>query len=95
MWSRLARWIGVSAALCAVWLPALAQGSCGFFDPKVRFFDGSQACLSDFPLMSRKGIISGGEFPDYVAVAKRHPMSYAIAATANPERCPFVQFTET
>jgi len=70
---------------------SFAQASCGFFDPKVTFPDGSRACLSEFAFFSRKGLLSS--FPDHVALAKAHSSSYAVAATAAPERCPFARFT--
>jgi len=77
----LAAWPGAS----------FAQASCGLFDPKVTFPDGSRACLSEFAFFSRKGLLSS--FPDHVALAKAHSSSYAVAATAAPERCPFARFT--
>ncbi len=70
-----------------------AQSSCGFFDPKVTFADGTKACLSDFSFFSRKGLITSPEYADYLAVARANSSSYAIAVPATPERCPFVQFT--
>nr|NDG06163.1 hypothetical protein [Oxalobacteraceae bacterium] len=69
-----------------------SQSSCGFFDPKVRFADGTSACLNTFPLFVRQGLITN-DFPDVVSVAKSHSAAYAVAATANPRQCPFVQFT--
>ena len=69
---------------------AFAQSSCGFFDPKVTFSDGSNACLSEFPFFSRKGLLQS--FPDHIQLAKSHK-DYAIAIPANPDRCPFVRFT--
>ena len=69
---------------------AFAQSSCGFNEPKVTFSDGSNACLSEFPFFSRKGLLQS--FPDHIQVAKRYK-DYAIAIPANPERCPFVRFT--
>lgn len=77
----LAAWPGAS----------VAQASCGFFEPKVTFPDGSRACLSEFAFFSRKGLLRS--FPDHVALAKAHSSSYAVAATAAPERCPFARFT--
>jgi len=77
-----------------VWSCAsLAQGSCGLFDPKITFRDGSKSCLSEFSFFSRKGIISSPDFGDHVAVAKTHATSYAIATPASPQSCPFVQYT--
>ena len=69
---------------------AFAQSSCGFLEPKVTFSDGSNACLSEFPFFSRKGLLQS--FPDHIQVAKRYK-DYAIAIPANPDRCPFVRFT--
>ena len=66
-----------------------SQSSCGFFDPKVRFADGTSACLNTFPLFVRQGLITN-DFPDVVSVAKSHSAAYAVAATANPRQCPFV-----
>lgn len=71
---------------------AAAQGSCGLFEPSVSFVDGTKACVNQFALFTRKGLIAGREFPDFVAVAKAFPRSHAIAMTADPERCPHVQF---
>jgi hypothetical protein len=71
----------------------IAQSSCGFFDPKVTFADGTKACLSEFSFFSRKGLITSLEYADYLAVARANSSSYAIAVPATPERCPFVQFT--
>jgi len=83
--------------LCLLWLAwsgfSSAQSSCGFFDPKVTFADGSRACLSEFAFFSRKGLITSPEYADHLAVAKANSSSYAIATSATPERCPFVQFT--
>jgi hypothetical protein len=56
----------------------------------VTFSDGSNACLSEFPFFSRKGLLQS--FPDHIQLAKSHK-DYAIAIPANPERCPFVRFT--
>lgn len=70
---------------------AFAQSSCGFLEPKVTFSDGSNACLSEFPFFSRKGLLQS--FPDHIQMAKKHK-DYAIAIPANPERCPFVRFTQ-
>jgi hypothetical protein len=72
---------------------SFAQSSCGFFDPKVTFADGTKACLSEFSFFARKGLITSPEYADYLAVAKANSSSYAIAVPATPERCPFVQFT--
>ena len=69
---------------------AFAQSSCGFNEPKVTFSDGSNACLSEFPFFSRKGLLQS--FPDHIQLAKRYK-DYAIAIPANPDRCPFVRFT--
>ena len=69
---------------------ALAQATCGFFDPKVSFPDGSRACLSEYSFFTRKGLLTS--FTDHVALAKAHS-NYAIATTSNPERCPFARFT--
>ena len=69
---------------------AFAQSSCGFIEPRVTFPDGSNACLSEFPFFSRKGLLQS--FPDHIQVAKRFK-DYAIAIPANPDRCPFVRFT--
>ena len=90
MWQHLIRifcflWLGCSTS-------SIAQGSCGFFDPKIRFADGSSACLNAFPLLSRQGLISSSEFRDVQSVARAHS-SYALAVTARPSLCPFVQFT--
>ena len=46
---------------------AFAQSSCGFFEPKVTFSDGSNACLSEFPFFSRKGLLQS--FPDHIQLA--------------------------
>ena len=87
----------VARILSLLWLlgagVAFAQSSCGFFDPKVTFADGTKACLSEFSFFSRKGLITSPEYADYLAVAKANSSSYAIAVPATPERCPFVQFT--
>ena len=72
---------------------ARAQGSCGFFDPKVTFADGSQACLTDYPLMSRPGILSSTAFKDPLAAAKANPRNFAFATPAEAQRCPFVAGT--
>ena len=69
---------------------AFAQSSCGFNEPKVTFSDGSNACLSEFPFFSRKGLLQS--FPDHIQLAKRYK-DYAIAIPSNPDRCPFVRFT--
>jgi hypothetical protein len=69
---------------------AFGQSSCGFNEPKVTFSDGSNACLSEFPFFSRKGLLQS--FPDHIQLAKRYK-DYAIAIPANPDRCPFVRFT--
>jgi len=88
------RWFHI---LCLLWLGgstgAFAQTSCGFFDPKIRFADGSSACISAFPLLNRPGLISSTEFGDVHSVARTHASSYALAVTAKPNQCPFVQFT--
>ena len=69
---------------------AFAQSSCGFNEPKVTFSDGSNACLSEFPFFSRKGLLQS--FPDHIQLAKKH-RDYAIATPATPGRCPFVRVT--
>ena len=69
---------------------AFGQSSCRFNEPKVTFSDGSNACLSEFPFFSRKGLLQS--FPDHIQLAKRYK-DYAIAIPANPDRCPFVRFT--
>ena len=85
--------LSLLVAVTAIYSPeSKSQSSCGFFDPKVRFADGSTACLSSFALLQRSGLITG-EFANVVGVARTHGSSYALATTANPKQCPFVQFT--
>ena len=88
----LVRLLLVSTLIAAPHL-ARAQASCGFFDPKITFADGSKACLNEFPFFQRKGLISGQQYSDFVSVARANSASYAITVTANPQRCPFVQYT--
>lgn len=83
----------LASALLAAPHWASAQASCGFFDPKITFADGSKACLNEFPFFQRKGLIAGQQYTDVVSVARGNSASYAITVTANAQRCPFVQYT--
>ena len=69
---------------------AFAQSSCGFFDPKVTFADGTKACLSEFSFFSRQGLLTS--FRNHLDMIRANP-SYAIATPAKPASCPFVRFT--
>ena len=71
-------------------LPFASNASCGFFEPKVTFSDGSNACLSEFPFFSRKRLLQS--FPDHIQLAIKN-RDYAIATPANPARCPFIRVT--
>ena len=81
--------------LTATWLPSTALGqssaSCGFLGRKIQFADGVEACVRDVALFKRTGLIDAAPTISYesrIAGSK----TYAIAATANPNACPFSTF---
>lgn len=79
--------------LVLLWLTSAsgwAQSSCGFFERKIRFADGQQACAGDFPLLRREGLIANES--SSFATRVRSSASYAIAFTADPRSCPFASY---
>jgi hypothetical protein len=65
--------------------------SCGFLDRKVKFIDGSSACLKEFSFLTREGVVAGEPSQSYASVAS-NKRSYAIAVTSDPQSCPFAQY---
>jgi hypothetical protein len=84
---------------CLAWLAggavaSVAQAqtsSCGFFDPKVRFADGSSACLKEFDFLNQPGFVTTEPAQTYASLAGSKPR-YAITLTADPQMCPFAQY---
>ena len=74
----------------ALLLPLTGNASCGFFDKKIRFADGSTACLNEISFLNTKGLMRTIPNESYASKAKSHS-SYAIAVTAEPLLCPFEQ----
>lgn len=66
---------------------AAAQGApCTFFDTTLRFKDGSLDCPKNFKFLTTRGLIEGDPSSTYRdKIAGR----WAIAATENPNLCPF------
>lgn len=69
-------------------LPLTVNASCGFFDKKILFADGSSACLNEISFLNIKGLMPPFPNESYSSLAKSHS-SYAIAVTAEPMFCPF------
>jgi hypothetical protein len=67
--------------------------SCGWSDPVVRFAGGDKACFREFPLLTKKGVISTDQNLSYLSIAERYGNNYAIAITANPKLCPFETYS--
>lgn len=84
---------------CLAWLtcgavPSVAHAqasSCGMFDPKVRFADGSSACLKEFDFFNRPGFVTTDSAQSYASIAGSKPR-YAITLNADPQMCPFAQY---
>jgi hypothetical protein len=63
---------------------------CGFLEPKVRFSDGTSACLKSFSFFNRSGVMPAAADQTYAGIAASKS-TYAIAITADPDSCPFAQ----
>jgi len=67
-----------------------ANAECSSFDSKVKFADGSQACLNEFDFFTVKGVIDQDLSLTFINKIK-NVSSYAIATPNNPEACPYVK----
>ncbi len=66
----------------------LAEDSCGWRDPKVRFADGRESCLKkNTPFFNISGLIEN-ESRTYYDVARASRM-YSVAAVKDQSQCPF------
>jgi len=88
-WSKLAFFlcqvvIVISAAV-GTSLATAQQQSCGFLDTAIRFKDGASDCIKNFELFNRQGLIEGRRerYRDVISGP------WAVAATENPQLCPF------
>jgi hypothetical protein len=75
---------------CAFALPLSSNASCGFFDKKVTFLDGTSSCLNEFSFLNIKGMMKSIPNESFSSKSKS-TSSYAIAVTAEPMFCPFEQ----
>jgi hypothetical protein len=89
--SKLAQTTAIKIlSLMALVLPMASYASCGFFDKKITFSDGSSACLNEFSFLNIKGLMRSIPNETYATKAKQHS-SFAIAVTDQPMLCPFEQ----
>ena len=71
-----------------------ASADCGFLSSKIKFFDGSSACYSDISFLTRTGVVEQDKNISLISVISNNYQNFAIATTADPQSCPFVQSTQ-
>ena len=71
-----------------------AKADCGLFSPKVKFFDGGTSCYSDISFLTRTGVAEQDKNISLISVISNNYQNFAIATTADPQSCPFVQSTQ-